>query len=1479
MAKEELDFSGPIEEPEVPIKAPVKKGRGTDLIETAKQFGAGATDVATGIPSLAAIIPSAVGAGYEAATTDKDFVESFFEHQQLPFMQGAMNITHAGRGVINDLLGIKEPVRTEDQVARLISSTFIPGVGVLGALANAPSKVAAAGRMLTPVMKVTKSPTGSYLTGGNILRGGAQIGMGGAIDQTMRHLKPHPEFPTLWSEEALTGGTSSTATGGGQATDTLDFSDPISDPNTLDFSDSTALDAPVSDAQNKGPGTVLEQKLRAMNEEDKRNENADTAMNVALIFGAAIGSYAAKRAITNRMQTAADRAGPLGSADPDLRGIDKTLVEIHEQSGAWNKAKKAGSIAKNYLHKDWADSSQHVLAQLKSKGVPEDVIQKLAHVASSDWRSIATQFRWTGELGQGSGIKTHAPRELELEYAALNSKDPVLQIGPDNWLTQRELFDLSELARTEQTNRSMATAFDVLERTPNADRQIPGLAEALAKSDLREVRRILDDNYRDVDHIRRTLTDLELEQNPHMANKMWGKPREIQTGLKKKAGKTVWDKGDRYSNDMLAKIVEKADADTAIDQLSRKASDVMDALLDYRVHLKDITPEQAQTLRNRFTVGDADSARMAYVHMVTAQGQVGFWEKLANVAGFRTRKAQENNYQKELLQRGIEQGTTTDKPIHSLQALNRYADSTIEGVNSNNFMHHALTHITEMRHTPGKGRVDELHDLQYATRDADGKIINLKEADQPLGQAKARADDANTPQYLGYKPFDATKDSLGEWKGFVVPGTKTPRALPDIADDIVWTQQYGRSHAWKVPDAGLRAALELNPNLSPGQHFLKHWNNIFKAGTTGPLSAFAPVAHIFSAQQIATNLVGRSSKKHLSAIGEGGVSFVQGLKGTWDLLKVGWAKERADYLAQRISSQMARGEMPSAHKLQLRDRLESVYKDSFMLKAQKESGRTSGYMGGNTRGFMDSFNENEANFVRHVGLDQANLVWRMWKAWNHAWHEGPAFAQMAKHYGANMRRGMSAKDEARLLRESGDFAKTMAGDMRKVGGSTAAKWFDSAVPFAPAMIQSWASIGGAIKANPYKFLSGVSALVMAPTAAEVMWNFTMSSDKDVYFDENNRGWTHNEYYWKAFNSQQRASTNIVMIPGVAPWKAHQFPVSPEWGLVRGFVIDTMDALFNFSGTRGVEDLQPEQWNAVAGLNRVLDIAMPPLAAALFTKVTGQSVRGGVSFDAETEKLSVTSAIPIGTGSRYSAQDMSQAKGSMDRTSAEMLQDIFGSGGKLLVDVWNAATAGLDDRYDGTVTNAFTRGTEAAGLAINQQLKFGAMVFGRPSKLSTMQPAGKRMYKIKETMKALQDMERTLKTGGIGDMRRIFRGNGLNNMMNDSAVWNDIALSVGGLNAQLQETNENISSLRKENNSLGKAGNISVSQSRRILDANNAELNDMYNEQYALTKQWEKRMSKDLQTRYNDPDIEVDLEGDIPQSRLEGKSYLERLRTP
>ena len=63
----------------------------------------------------------------------------------------------------------------------------------------------------------------------------------------------------------------------------------------------------------------------------------------------------------------------------------------------------------------------------------------------------------------------------------------------------------------------------------------------------------------------------------------------------------------------------------------------------------------------------------------------------------------------------------------------------------------------------------------------------------PKTEALNRSRETSEPQYLGYRPFDSTNDSLGDWKGFTPGyGQATMRAVSDVDPDVVWTMQHGR---------------------------------------------------------------------------------------------------------------------------------------------------------------------------------------------------------------------------------------------------------------------------------------------------------------------------------------------------------------------------------------------------------------------------------------------------------------------------------------------------------------------------------------------------------------------------------------------------------------------------------------------------------------------------------------------------------------
>ena len=91
--QEKLDFRDP-------ATIPPEKDRGTDPTKTFRQGVAGVTDVATGLPSLAGLIPAAAGAGYEAAYTQLEEGEIKGKNVQAGAAFGAAFGVLAGLGIM-----------------------------------------------------------------------------------------------------------------------------------------------------------------------------------------------------------------------------------------------------------------------------------------------------------------------------------------------------------------------------------------------------------------------------------------------------------------------------------------------------------------------------------------------------------------------------------------------------------------------------------------------------------------------------------------------------------------------------------------------------------------------------------------------------------------------------------------------------------------------------------------------------------------------------------------------------------------------------------------------------------------------------------------------------------------------------------------------------------------------------------------------------------------------------------------------------------------------------------------------------------------------------------------------------------------------------------------------------------------------------------------------------------------------------------
>ena len=130
-----------------------------------------------------------------------------------------------------------------------------------------------------------------------------------------------------------------------------------------------------------------------------------------------------------------------------------------------------------------------------------------------------------------------------------------------------------------------------------------------------------------------------------------------------------------------------------------------------------------------------------------------------------------------------------------------------------------------------------------------------------------------------------------------------------------------------------------------------------------------------------------------------------------------------------------------------------------------------------------------------------------------------------------------------LIRDAVDYSKTIAGDMRRVGASGLARVFDATFPFSAATLQSWNSIGRAIKYNPVRFTAGAAAIIGVPTMSELAYNASLSAAFGTFKDAGGKEWTYDDYYWNGFTTQQRNDNFIYFVPGRDPWDAVLVPVT------------------------------------------------------------------------------------------------------------------------------------------------------------------------------------------------------------------------------------------------------------------------------------------------------------------------------------------------
>ena len=919
--------------------------------------------------------------------------------------------------------------------------------------------------------------------------------------------------------------------------------------------------------------------------------------------------------------------------------------------------------------------------------------------------------------------------------------------------------------------------------------------------------------------------------------------------------------GNARSVGKLNNIIDGARKNGDVKQLMDDFADTFEVLLEYQVHRGIISRKTADTFRMRATGPDGRVSYMPLYH----PDPTTFGEKLArNFLGVQTKQGQEASIIPEFGARSVNVG---DELLSPLDAMRKYVVSTISHANEQSFRSHVLDKLAQ---------ITRQGDDVYRNIDADNNLLPTGRDVQYVGKG-TNLDDINNI------PIEIFKDNPKMMKMFKNGSINDLKASKN-GDDLMTVHYGDELRVYYVPDKGLKAALELNPRLSGGWKALSTWKNIFTRGTTGDLSLFAPISHMFSAQQVAVNTAAREG------LWSGIKSVGQSLGGTGKLIAANGAGDMAAYLSQKIAKRVANGDTNNPVMQRLQRSLERRFMDATINQVRMESGRTVTGMGNIGHGTIDEIMEVVGKpSVDFFGKDEMVLLKRLWQGWNNAWHEGPAYGAMEKHIGKVANEG--GEITSQVIRDAVDISKTVAGDMRRVGASGFAQGFNASVPFASAMVQSWNSIAGAARVDFGKFIVGASALIGVPTLSEMTYNAILSEASDPWPDPKNpdKQWTYNDYYWNGFTTQQRTDNFIYFVPGKPPWEAIVVPVSPEWGLFRGVTMEAADAIFGFSNEGNIAMVDQAKtnrdmfWNS---LMRVLDIPLPPPLAAAGSAL-GMDVRVGLSREVQPDPddpgatTSIMRMHPIGQGERVTrrAGKSRFANSFHDRTTAAIIQDIFGAAGAAYLNVADAVAANSNPKLGGSITQGLSAGWDALGESAQRQMRYTQPLHGNALRPNANDEIAKHLFTSRQVLKNLHNQLRNgyIGAGIVYADGQLIDGDPI--LPPDDPINLELAASAQKIDSNIGLLDQDIARLKKDLTTLGNASASFLPRKERNdkYDSKVLQIQAIKAQQLSMLHELEEAMSEYLSERY-ERDIYVNFaswkpRADLPTSSISKELHL------
>ena len=1399
-----------------------KKKRPSD---PGKQFVKGISMIGTELPAILGIAGAGIEAGWDTATGEGGIGDNFVKALSEGKDKWLVDKATSSGDTVSDWLGIdRGPAQsTEDQIARNIGMFLpIPGLGLISGASKLGKLARGAAYVTTPVVKYTKKhkwahdPTkvtgkphldkllartrkDTYLHKGNVGRAAAQLGIGTGIEQGIRAILDDPKQPLMFSEKALTGeesdisleddvisgGVGDDTLGGGEGTDIS--LEPTGDISLQDFN------VPVETEHEYQARRDLDKKVQA-------EQEYDDIKTFGMWVAALAGSYGGIRYLKGRAMKKMQDVSPFGVEEAPLTKPEQLASDLHSwdvlRPSQWlsDDAKYPGIL--NTARKDFGDfirekavDSSHALATtLKKMGYNPQTINHITANSHMDTVGMAQSVWDTGNFGQGTGISTHAGRQLRQEYDGFTD-------------VEKKLFDEGLLAETVGVMR----------------------------------------------------------QNADDPNRIW---------------KT------RRGNVNLDETIAGARGNAKVSALMDKMSDVMESHLKYQVARGVLKQADADKFRAKFL--NSSTGKLSYVSLYGSKTRTPM-QQIKRMVGWHTDKADELAFVEKTMAKEFHLRTAGDEgvdaPITPLQSLEQYTFHTIDHANKQAFHWQALSGLSNIRMLRGGNIQRVLQQGGKPVRLSPGTIAEVGRETRYLGKASLDevADvDAATPTVK----FDLLGDDPEVSKLFPKKNYTEAELKEAMPNEVMFVHRNGELHAFHVPDAGIRAALDLNPHLGTGLQFMAHWKRQFTRFTTGDLSLFAPMSWAYSAGQIALSTSGREGVK------AGFKTVRDSLGGAKELLATTWSKEISDYLAHRIATDTGIARIAPQKAKELQVRLNKRFEDSLFNQVRGESGRmSSSYRANEFSPTITNFADNFGDDFNRVFPKDMHLVYRLWKKYNMALHEGPAYGAMHKKIGEGLLENPAIKDDpkklAQLIRESVDHGKDVGGDVKRMGASQLAKWFHASVPFSGAMVQSWNALYTSATHDGWrsfsKFTAGAGAMIGAPTLAEITYNSFLSPE-------------HRDYYWNTLTSQQRTDNMIMFIPGRPPEEAAIYPIAPEWGLFRSAVIDGADAIFGLSQAGNIEEAahgtdkvgREHLWGA---LIRVLDVPIPPLIAAGFSSVgvdlrIGGAVEKIADPDSPGREISFIRGHSFGQGERVTRRggESRYVNDVFTTNVSNAAKDLFGAGAQLGISVINAFHAG--DKLEDSTGEGLSRAAQALGDGLLGQARYLQPLFGKTLRPSANDEITRELYLRKENLKRLQKDATAYFTGALASSTgRPNVGNSVvppNDPINFelSADARDLSNMIGGLDKDVADLRRRISIIENSSRINGEA--VSIREKNKHIDGLNLEIQSLKSKQLASIIDYEEKASEILTERYGRP-VEINLSTFAPRTSPTANLIFQELR--